>query len=112
MRNFQRLRSEARHPSKAALFQVIISHIDHYISSLACRYSPSPVMAHAREEVADMAGISSALVLNIGTLTSEIVEAMLLAGKSATVASLWFWMSVKQAPQDIVTRNALRSWMK
>jgi hydroxyethylthiazole kinase len=40
-------------------------------------------MAHAREEVADMAGIASALVLNIGTLTSEFVEAMLLAGKKA-----------------------------
>ena len=40
-------------------------------------------MAHAREEVADMAATSSALVLNIGTLTSEFVDAMLLAGKSA-----------------------------
>ncbi|HNW94399.1 MAG TPA: hydroxyethylthiazole kinase, partial [bacterium] len=28
----------------------------------------SPVMAHAPEEVADMAGLAGALVLNIGTL--------------------------------------------
>ena len=40
-------------------------------------------MAHAREEVADMASIASSLVLNIGTLTTEFVDAMLLAGKSA-----------------------------
>jgi len=40
-------------------------------------------MAHAKEEVADMAGIASALVLNIGTLTSDFVDAMILAGKSA-----------------------------
>ena len=43
----------------------------------------SPVMAYAREEVADMAQIADALVLNIGTLTKDVVEAMLLAGKAA-----------------------------
>lgn len=42
-----------------------------------------PVMAHAVEEVAEMAGLASALVLNIGTLTPSLVEAMLVAGKSA-----------------------------
>ncbi|WP_366163477.1 hydroxyethylthiazole kinase [Bacillus infantis] len=43
----------------------------------------SPVMAHAAEEAADMAGIAGALVLNIGTLTSPVVESMKLAGVSA-----------------------------
>lgn len=43
----------------------------------------SPVMAHAREEAADMAGIASALVLNIGTLNPDWVEAMNLAGQAA-----------------------------
>lgn len=43
----------------------------------------SPVMAYAKEEVADMAKIAGALVLNIGTLNEENVEAMLLAGHSA-----------------------------
>ncbi|MED0678304.1 hydroxyethylthiazole kinase [Aneurinibacillus thermoaerophilus] len=43
----------------------------------------SPVMAYAPEEVADMAKIAGALVLNMGTLTRETVEAMLIAGKSA-----------------------------
>lgn len=42
-----------------------------------------PVMAHALEEVAEMTGIASALVLNIGTLTPAQVEAMLHAGKRA-----------------------------
>jgi hydroxyethylthiazole kinase len=40
----------------------------------------SPVMAHAEEEVADMVGIASALVLNIGTLSREWIKAM---GKAA-----------------------------
>ncbi|WP_242220762.1 hydroxyethylthiazole kinase [Bacillus cereus group sp. BfR-BA-01380] len=43
----------------------------------------SPVMAYAKEEVAEMASIAGALVLNMGTLRQEEVEAMLMAGKSA-----------------------------
>ncbi|MGG3395984.1 Hydroxyethylthiazole kinase [Bacillus velezensis] len=43
----------------------------------------SPVMAYAIEEAADMAKIAGALVLNIGTLSSASVEAMIAAGKSA-----------------------------
>jgi hydroxyethylthiazole kinase len=42
-----------------------------------------PVMAHAPEEVAEMASAAGALVLNIGTLSEHWVEAMLLAGKAA-----------------------------
>jgi hydroxyethylthiazole kinase len=41
-----------------------------------------PVMAHAREEVEEMAALAGALVLNIGTLSEHWVEAMLLAGKA------------------------------
>jgi len=43
-----------------------------------------PVMAHAGEEVEEMARIASALVLNIGTLSRHWVDAMLLAGRTAT----------------------------
>lgn len=43
----------------------------------------SPVMAHAPEEVAEMTSISSALVLNIGTLEESWVKAMLIAGRTA-----------------------------
>ncbi len=47
-----------------------------------------PVMAHAREEVAEMARISRALVLNIGTLAPHWVEAMLIAGRAANEAGV------------------------
>lgn len=43
----------------------------------------SPVMAHSVDEVAEMANISSSLVINIGTLDALWVEAMLIAGKTA-----------------------------
>jgi hydroxyethylthiazole kinase len=42
-----------------------------------------PVMAHAREEVAEMVGIAGALVLNIGTLTPELIGTMIVAGRRA-----------------------------
>ncbi|MHB1000166.1 MAG: hydroxyethylthiazole kinase [Armatimonadota bacterium] len=42
-----------------------------------------PIMSHAVEEVEEMVGIAGALVLNIGTLTPDWVDAMELAGKQA-----------------------------
>jgi hydroxyethylthiazole kinase len=47
-----------------------------------------PVMAHAAEEVEEMTGLASALVLNIGTLSPPWVEAMLAAGAAATARHL------------------------
>ncbi len=43
----------------------------------------SPVMAHAIEEVADMAAIASALVINIGTLSPSWIESMHTAAARA-----------------------------
>ena len=44
-----------------------------------------PVMAHAPEEVEEMVALAGALVLNIGTLSSSWVDAMLIAGRAANV---------------------------
>lgn len=48
----------------------------------------SPVMSSAPEEVAELAGIAGALVLNIGTLSREQVAAMIIAGKAANQAGV------------------------
>jgi hydroxyethylthiazole kinase len=47
-----------------------------------------PVMAHAREEVEEMVGLASALVVNIGTLSEHWIEAMLLAGGGASARGI------------------------
>lgn len=44
----------------------------------------SPVMAHAKEEVSEMTSLASALVLNMGTLSPLWIDAMVLAGKTAS----------------------------
>lgn len=43
----------------------------------------SPIMAYAKEEVAQIAVISQAVVLNIGTITKEVAESMVIAGQTA-----------------------------
>jgi hydroxyethylthiazole kinase len=43
----------------------------------------SPVMAYAHQEVADMARIAGGLALNMGTLDTDVVEAIRIAGQAA-----------------------------
>jgi len=47
-----------------------------------------PVMAHAPQEVEEMVGLASALVINIGTLSDPWIHAMLLAGKAANARGI------------------------
>jgi len=66
----------------------LIHHITNWVTIYDCAnivraIGALPVMAHAKEEAADMAKIANALVLNIGTLTIELIESMKLAGKAA-----------------------------
>lgn len=53
---------------------------------LAC--GASPVMAHAPQEVEQMVSFAGALVLNIGTLTLDWIDSMLLAAKKAKELSV------------------------
>lgn len=66
----------------------VVHHLTNWVTIYDCAQvlktlGASPVMAHAREEAAEMAQIASAVVLNIGTLTTNLVEAMKLAARSA-----------------------------
>ncbi len=66
----------------------VVHHLTNWVTIYDCAQivktlGASPVMAHAPEEVADMTQIASSLVLNIGTLTVEMVEAMIRAAKAA-----------------------------
>lgn len=66
----------------------LIHHITNYVTvndcaNIALAIGASPVMAQDINEVEDMVSIASSLVINIGTLSSDTVEAMILAGKKA-----------------------------
>ncbi len=55
----------------------------HYTANVLLAAGASPVMAHAQEEVNDMAAIAQSIVLNIGTLSPAWVKAMIMAMKTA-----------------------------
>jgi hydroxyethylthiazole kinase len=66
----------------------LIYHITNWVTIYDCAnitraFGALPVMAHSPEECADMTAISSALVPNVGTLTSEIIDAIILSASSA-----------------------------
>jgi hydroxyethylthiazole kinase len=55
-----------------------------YTANALLALGASPVMAHAIEEVEEMAGLADALVLNLGTLSTPWIESMLAAARSAS----------------------------
>jgi len=66
----------------------VVHHLTNWVTIYDCAniakvFGASPVMAHAPEEVYDMAGIASSLVLNIGTLTADFIDSMKIAARSA-----------------------------
>ncbi|GBG57442.1 hydroxyethylthiazole kinase [Sporomusaceae bacterium FL31] len=66
----------------------LIHHITNYVTAndsanITLALGASPVMASEIKEVEEMAGHAAALVLNIGTLSSQTVEAMVAAGRKA-----------------------------
>jgi hydroxyethylthiazole kinase len=66
----------------------LVHQITNYVvmnetANITLALGASPVMAHALGEVEEMAAAAGALVLNIGTLSPDWVEAMVLAGRAA-----------------------------
>jgi hydroxyethylthiazole kinase len=66
----------------------LVHHITNYVTVNDCAnvtlfIGAAPVMAEAKEEVADMVSLAGALVLNIGTLRREQVDSMVIAGQKA-----------------------------
>ena len=58
------------------------------IANIILAVGALPIMAHAKEEVEEMVKSADALVLNIGTLTQEQIEPMIIAGKAGNIAGI------------------------
>ena len=66
----------------------LVHHITNYVTVNDCANmcicaGGSPVMTDAEKDVPDMVKLSSAVVLNIGTLNDRTIDSMLLAGRTA-----------------------------
>jgi hydroxyethylthiazole kinase len=71
----------------------LIHHITNFVvmnetANITLCLGALPVMAHAREEVEEMAAQAQALVLNMGTPYPDLEESMLAAGKAANRAGV------------------------
>lgn len=71
----------------------LIHHITNTVTINDCAnmtlaLGASPVMADSPDEAAEMAKLAQALVLNIGTLHRETIEAMVAAGSAANEAGI------------------------
>jgi len=78
---------------RVRLRRPLIHHITNYVTVNDCATitlcaGGAPVMADAKEEVAEMAAVSGALVLNIGTLNLKLIESMIVAGSAANKAKI------------------------
>lgn len=60
----------------------------HFTANGLLALGASPMMAQSPAEMAELAGISGAVVLNMGTPSDEKVAAMLAAGKAANLAGV------------------------
>jgi len=76
--NLKRLREK-----KPLIHNITNFVVMNYTANVLLAIGASPVMAHAQEEVEEMASIAGAVVLNIGTLTPDWVESMIKAGWKA-----------------------------
>ena len=70
--------------SKPLIHNITNYVVMNFTANVLLSLGASPVMAHAEEEVEEMAGIASALVLNIGTLSRPWIRAMEKAGETAS----------------------------
>lgn len=71
----------------------LVHHITNYVvmnetANATLCLGASPVMAHAVEEVEEMASVAGALVINMGTPYPDLEKAMLAAGKAANRAGV------------------------
>src|SRR5205085_1901099 len=92
----------------------LVHHITNMVvmndtANITLAIGASPVMAHALEEVEEMVRLAGALVLNIGTLTPEQIEAMLRAGKRANELGIPIVLDpVGAGATHLRTQSALR----
>ena len=92
----------------------LVHHITNMVvmndtANITLAVGASPVMAHALEEVEEMVKLARALVLNIGTLTPEQIEAMVRAGKRANELGVPIVLDpVGAGATNLRTQSALR----
>lgn len=82
------LNLKAVREKKPLVHNIINFVVMNYAANALLAMGASPVMAHAENEVEEMVAQAGALVLNIGTLTKDMVVSMIKAGKKASIKKI------------------------
>ncbi|QAT49372.1 hydroxyethylthiazole kinase [Caproiciproducens sp. NJN-50] len=95
----------------------LVHNITNYVTVNDCAnallaFGASPIMADDIGEAADIASISSALVLNIGTLNRRTVESMLAAGAKANELGIPVVLDPVGAGASALRNRAVRELLK
>lgn len=95
----------------------LVHHITNYVTTnesanVTLYWGGLPVMAHFKEEVAAMVESAAALVLNIGVLDDEQVEAMIKAGKRANQLEIPIILDPVGAGATELRTNVAKKLMK
>ncbi len=103
----------ARNLTKLRETRPLIHNITNFVvmnftANILLATGASPVMAHAENEVEEMVGFARALVLNIGTLTDDWVDAMVKAGKKATSLGVPIILDPVGAGATVLRTNAAK----
>src|SRR5947207_10109655 len=101
-------------PGRIRQQRPLVHHITNMVvmndtANITLAIGASPVMAHALEEVEEMVQLARVLLLNIGTLTPDQIEAMLRAGKRANELGIPIVLDpVGAGATNLRTQSALR----
>lgn len=85
----------------------LVHNITNYVTVNDCAnillaIGASPIMADDIKEAADITKISSALVINIGTLNERTIESMIASGKKANELNIQsFLIQLEQEHQNL-----------
>lgn len=95
----------------------VVYHITNWVTSSDCAnivkaFGGFPVMAHAKEEAAEMACASGAVVINIGTLDSFIMEAMKFAVAAANEKGIPVILDAVGAGSTKFRNDMLKEFMR
>jgi hydroxyethylthiazole kinase len=96
------------------IMRPLVHNITNYVTVNDCAnvllsLGASPIMADDEQEVEEITSISSALVINIGTLNSRTVQSMIIAGKKANEINIPVVLDpVGAGASQLRTETALR----
>lgn len=96
----------SRHPM---IHHITNSVVENFTANITLAMGASPVMAPSEAESPQMAGYAGALILNIGTITPELLKSMVAAGQAANEKGVPVVLDPVGAGATLLRTNAVKT---